>query len=376
MIRFMKKTFIRLKLCFCAVFLLPIATLFAQKTGVVKSNIYVRTGSTAAVKNDLRSNDWSFGGAYSLFRGSFTGENYEAVVQVKLKLKEADCVNELATVSSWEKAYVAFDLPAIPKLRIYGGHGFSLSQPGSFYSLPEEYAGGTRWGKDGIGFLWRHEFIQAGAAFSSGTSSYTIKDELQAGAGITFNFEKLNLPFESGFSLMIDKSKENEFSPSFFSRIRPNKNLTISAGCVFFAPAMTSNSSFKRVENYNLSALDECRMAILISRLKLNAVTIEEEAECALSEEDDYYSLYLACRLSVALGTIFTVRPAVMYYAAGNTKDSEKSRDAFVLYPRAQVSFKKGKHVFSFGFQIEHREYAHNSYGRIFKLPFYYKYTL
>ncbi len=384
----------------------------------VKSDFYVRTGSSGIVQDNISEDDWSFGGLYSTWNGSVTlPELYNAkvVAKVKLKLSSSDTFDDMATSASWEKAWISFSLPVFQPIQLYGGKGFALVQPGSFFSLLEEYSDGSRWGKDGFGLTVGNDFFTYGLSFTiNSTSSADLKDNLQLGSGLTLDFEKYQIPVKAGLSLIYDNGKnydsrseqtlstktytaedgsqvriyetttvydygnlftdERDYTPSIFIQANPMKGFTVSSGYSLNASALTTSSTFKRVANYKTPDLYHSHLLTLISKLKFQGLAFEEEAEWAKSFDGDYYSIYGGLRSKIHLGGIFYGYPAVQYYKIFNGSDSSVSRDSLVLYPR--LILEKGSHYFVIGTSFEHREVKENSYQWNFKLPLYYKLTL
>lgn len=375
-----------------ALFFLFVLGFFSLATAQ-KVSMYTRVGSTGIIKKTLNEGDATFGGMYALFYGSVTLANATVVVKTRIKLSETAAWNELKTSAVLEKAYMGFDMPFLPELRVYGGKGYALTLPGGFFTLPELYGAGVRWGKDGIALNYRKGGLSCGANFTSTTTATNLSEALQFGMGASFDFaaQGLSVPLAIGVSALYDNAlggssagEAKDWTCAFFAQFKPKSEkdtfvsgLSVGAGYCINGSTMTSNATYKYVENYDTfktKALSYTHIFTLISKAKIGSVSVEEEAEWGTAFDEPYYSVYGGLRLKIPVTEILRLWPTAQYYCIFNGDDSSKSRDSLVLCPR--VVAEKGHHLFSMGAVFEHRETGADTYCWNLKIPFYYKYTL
>jgi hypothetical protein len=345
-------------------------------------SVYVRTGSTGILTEAPDDDEVSFGGAYALFNGTVTFPHFTVVAQTRFKLIAASSWDEAGTTSVWEKAYVAFDLPALPSLRIYGGKSYPLALDGCFFPLLEEYSAGARWGKDGLGFEISRNGISYGASLTSSTTSAAFSDRLQFGSGVQFDLTRYEVPLSIGFCGLYDSTGDGDNTASgirdctgaVFAQYRIFSGLTMSAGYIINGVPLVANSSYKRVANYSAAELKHAHLITFISSIKKDALVIEEESEAGCSFDGNYIPFYGAVRVKFPLAGIIQAYPAVQYFAAWNSADHEKGRDSIVLYPR--ITGTSGHHTLSAGVEFEYRETSDDVHRWGWDIPFYYKYTL
>lgn len=384
-----------------------------------KSEIYVRSGSAGIFKHNLTEKDISFGGVYSQFYGSISTNSFEVTAKAKMKLSSAESWDELQTSAEFSKGYAAFALPVFNSLWFYGGKGFVFVNPGAFFSIMEDYTDGSRYAKDGLGAIYKSDFISGGISFYTTTDKYTVKDKLQLGAGISFDFKKFDLPLQAGVNLIYNNGKNYEthtekklsskpveledgtkakiyesttvydygnlfsdirdYTSSINALYKPNKNITVSAGYAINATPMTTSVSFKRVENYKTPALNHSHILSLVSKWKIKSgdwlnLTIDEEMEGAKAFDEDIYSFYGALRFKQNIHGILNFYPSILYHTIFDRNNASYDRNSLTIYPR--FTLEKGKHYFIIGTQFEHREVKENEYNWIWSIPFYYKFTL
>ncbi len=369
----------------------------------LKADIYFKIGSAGLVEDDVSAgNDASFGGMYIQPYASLVSDSFHVGAKAKLRLTSADCWDDLATYGAWEKAFVGVSLPVFKPLWAYGGHGYTFVLPGSFFTILDDYAAGTRYGKDGVGLQYKGGFVTAGVNFtspyaSSSSGAADLEDKLQIGSGISLNFKEFDIPLQLGASVIYDNSKnsetladksvdygkllrdERDYTASFFAQFKPSAAVSLSGGYTINGVAMTTSSSFKHVSNYNTADLKNSHILTLITRWRIRNggwlnLSIEQEAEGAKSFDNGYYSAYGALRLKQRISGPLSLYPQVMYYSIFNREDASKDRNSLVVYPR--FTLEKGRHYFVAGFELEHREMEENLYHWIWSVPFYYKFTL
>ena len=391
----------------------------------LKADIYFKIGSAGLVEDDVSAgNDASFGGMYIQPYANIVSDSFHVGAKAKIRLTSAECWDELATYGAWEKAFVGVSLPVFKPLWGYGGHGYTFVLPGSFFTILDDYAAGTRYGKDGVGLQYKGGFVTAGVNFnspyaSSSSGAADLEDKLQIGSGISFNFKEFGIPLQLGASVIYDNAKnyekttektlsskkyetedgskvkiyestdvydygklfqdERDYTASFFAQFKPSAAVSLSGGYTINGVAMTTSSSFKHVSNYNTADLKNSHILTLITRWRIKNgdwlnLSIEQEAEGAKSFDNDYYSAYGALRLKQRISGPLSLYPQVMYYSIFNREDASKDRNSLVVYPR--FSLEKGRHYFVVGFELEHREMEENLYHWIWSVPFYYKFTL
>lgn len=371
------------------------APLFAQaaheKTAASapKISAYVRAGSsTGLFAHDVSENDACFSGANVVFNASATASDYVFACQAKVKLSSCDTYKEAYTSSSWEKAYLGINLPCYSALRLWGGHALPLYLQGSYLTQLDVVSSGARWLKDGIGLQYRSDLVSLGVGITSDTTTrqYLYKG-FKAASGLQLNFARYDIPLQIGATLLFDNYdaaaedfavEARDWTSAAFAQYKPAKWATLTAGyCINGAP-VTTNTTFLFVEYYSKSAnseqLQHSHVVTLNSTWKLPLVTIEEEAEGAKSFDENFYSLYSTLRLKIPVGSYVTWLPAVQYFAVCKRDNADCNRESLVLYPRVQ--FESGRHLFSLGAKIEHRELESDSYHWIIKIPASYKYTL
>ena len=392
---------------FCAIFLCG-AQSFSQKT-----EIYVRTGSTGFIERNVSTADSKFGGAYALFGASTSADFFRFAVKAKMKLGETNDIQSLSNSASWEKAWGAISLPIFPKMWIYGGHGFVLALPGSFYTITDsDYADGARWGKDGLALRFEGDFIQAGASFSFGTSS-VLKEKLSLGAGINADFSIFGVPLLAGIGATYNNAKnfdtpketnlvektaeddskvkiketttvydygslfcdERDYTMSIFAQIKPSPAFSASAGYALNAVSMVNNSTYKRVEEIGneTSALNHSHIGSLNAKAKISSTTLEANSEFARAFDGDLWSIFVAVRAKKQIAQtsnwkFFAYPDARIFKIGGEGKMS------MVLRPCATIE-KRG-HYFKFGAEIERREMKGNEVNWIWSIPAYYKFSL
>lgn len=348
-----------------------------------KASVYVRAGSTGIAKHEPGGiNDVLFGGAYLLFNGTVTAEHYIVCAQTRFKLTEASSWSQAGTKSVWEKAYVAFDIPVCQQIRIYGGKSMPLYLTGAFMPQLENYVSGARWGKDGIAFTVTKDMFSFGAGLTSSTTQINFKDGVQSAAALQTNWNKKDILISAGITLDYnsagdgdaDSNGVKDWTSAFVLQYEVTPGLTMSAGYTFNGDAVTADSSYQYVANYNTVQLLHMHAASLVSTLKTDTILLEEETEYGVSFDDSYTSLYGALRIQFPITDIVSAKPAFQYFAVWNRNDSCASRDSIVLYPRLVLS--KGKNDVSLGAQFEYREIADDTRKWGWELPFYYKYTL
>ncbi|MCR5723483.1 MAG: hypothetical protein K6G80_00180 [Treponema sp.] len=359
-----------------------------------KISAYVRAGSsTGLLTHDITDNDASFTGSNITFNASATSAHIVAAAQAKVKLSSADTYRELYTASSWEKAYLGFDIPAYPPLRVWGGHGLPLALSGGFFTQLDVYAAGTRWLKDGVALQHRGGLFSVGAGITSNTTTGRLLYKgIAAGGAVQFDGTGAGLPVQAGVALTLDNYdaaahyftvEERDVTCAAFLQYKPSRAVTVSAGyCINGAP-VPLNTTYKFVEDYSKSAnqtdVAHSHIVTLNSSWKIGAFSIDQEAEGAKSFDERYYTGYGLLRAKLPplhLGTeaALSFAPSVQYFAVVKHGDSDAGRDSCTLYPRFYLE--KGRHQLSFGAKFEHREMQADSYHWIFKLPAYYKYTL
>ncbi|MBR4629232.1 MAG: hypothetical protein IKO57_02150 [Treponema sp.] len=368
----------------------------------MKAKIYWKIGSAGVVEDNVSvGNDVSFGGMYAQIYADVSSDAFHVGAKAKMRVKSAECFDDLAVYSAWEKAFLGISLPVFRPIWVYGGHGYVFVIPGSFFTILDDYADGPRYGKDGLGFQFRSGFATFGASFNipyaaSSSSAANLHDKLQIGTGASFNFASFGVPLQLGSSLIYNNAKntetinkttdyghllrdERDYTASFFVQYKLGALATLSGGYTINGTALTTSSSFKHVENYNTSELSHSHILTFISRWKIKSgsflnLSVEEEAEGAKSFDGEYYSAYGALRFKQNIAGILNAYPQIMYYSIFNRDDASKDRNSLVIYPR--FTLEKGRHYFVAGFQLEHREVAEDSYNWIWSIPFYYKFTL
>ncbi len=370
----------------------------------IKADIYWKVGSSGIVENNVtEGNDASFGGMYAQINGNVVTDFFHVGAKAKMRLSSAECWDDLATYSSWDKAFLGISLPIYRPLWIYGGHGFVFTTPGSFFTILDDYGSGSRWGKDGLGFQVRGGFVTFGSSLtvpysSSSSSAPKLKEKLQIGSGVNFDFNEFGLPLNAGISLIYNNAKnydydsatktydygrlfrdERDYTAAFFAQFKPSRTFSIGGGYTINGNPVNTSSSFKHVANYNTADLAYSHVLTLISRVKIQSgewlnLSVEAEGEGAKSFDNDYYSAYGALRFKQNIAGILNAYPQIMYYSIFNRENASYDRDSLVIYPR--LSLEKGRHYFVAGFQAEHREVSENSYDWIWSIPFYYKFKL
>lgn len=377
-----------------ALFLFPAA---AERGG--RTEFYVRTGSSGWFCRDVSKADSSFGGAYSLFAGSVSSESFRLAAKAKMKLGSAQSAEELSSSASWEKAWAAFSVPALPELWVYGGHGFVLSVPGCFYSITDsDYADGARWGKDGLGVRWEGGAVQAGLAWSMGTSSAELRDKLSLGAGVNADLSALDVPLSLGLSLTYDNARNSvsrttvtdygrlfrdsrDYALSVFAQAKPVPDATVSAGYTLNAAPMVTSAIFKHVEfpKENKSAfspLDHSHVGVLVARVRALGATFDANVEAARAFDGGLWSLYAAVRAKrqvfEAGGWKFSAFPDARLFAIGGAGGD--GRRSLVLRPC--VTAEAGRHYIKFGAEIERREVSDGVFHWLVSIPAYYKFSL
>ncbi|MBR1615776.1 MAG: hypothetical protein IJ673_09905, partial [Treponema sp.] len=316
----------------------------------LKADIYFKIGSAGLVEDDVSAgNDASFGGMYIQPYANIVSDSFHVGAKAKLRLSgtktkirraSVDCWDDLATYGAWEKAFLGISMPFFKPLWGYGGHGYTFVLPGSFFTILDDYAAGTRYGKDGVGLQYKGGFVTAGVNFnspyaSSSSGAADLEDKLQIGSGISFNFKEFDIPLQLGASVIYDNAKnsetladksvdygnlfqdERDYTASFFVQFKPGAAVSLSGGYTINGVAMTTSSSFKHVSNYSTSDLKNSHIITLITRWRIRNgewlnLSIEQEAEGAKSFDNGYYSAYGALRLKQRISGPLSLYPQVM----------------------------------------------------------------
>ena len=338
------------------------------------------------VRYDASESDAGFAGANATFNAVATYPNAVVAAQAKIKLASADTADEAGVAASWEKAYVGFDLPVCPQVRLWGGHGLPLYLAGAYITQLDLITAGARWCKDGIAAQWKSGVVSCGAGVAAATTTHRFSDGVQAGSGVQLDFSPHNLPLQLGATLLFDNYEAGsgehgvhirDWTSAVFAQYKPSRAFSAAAGYTINGAPVTTNATFGFVEYYNKSAnnadLAHSHIATLNATARLGAVAIAGEAEGASSFDAGYRSLYAALRLTVPASFVAKFQPAVQYFGVYGD-ERQKDRDCLVLYPR--VVLENRHHQLMLGAKVEHREVSADRYHWIVKVPAYYRYTL
>ena len=101
----------------------------------MKAKIYWKIGSAGVVEDNVSvGNDVSFGGMYAQIYADVSSDAFHVGAKAKMRVKSAECFDDLAVYSAWEKAFLGISLPVFRPVWVYGGHGYVFVIPGSFKS--------------------------------------------------------------------------------------------------------------------------------------------------------------------------------------------------------------------------------------------------
>lgn len=388
--------FLPMKIFFISIFILLLIS-FSAFSSSVSAVSKVTVGG-----NFYEQSDWDdaegFNNAYVTGETSIKADNVTAQVKVTARVFDGDNGDEYASSMEVKKASLRIALPFYSNLSFIGGKLYSLSLPGSYFSLAEIYSASGRWGANGLGVEYTGDFIKsAGFNFinsyvTSASESKASKwsDGVSVNSGIVFDFNKYSMPLTLGTTLLYDSvgdekhsvNSTDDYSGSVFLQYK-NSSFSISSGYSYNSvPSFAQSALANKLACYKSSssssrvkALDTANIFSLTFSGKTEWISCVFEGEIGKSVHGSYVPLYSALQLQFPLTEHFALKPSVSYFAAWDYKDRTDSYyDNLVLYPR--LWFTAGKHTISAGCKISHYSMEVREYGWGFSVPVYWSYKL
>ncbi|MBR6914118.1 MAG: hypothetical protein IKN34_10030, partial [Treponema sp.] len=87
----------------------------------MKAKIYWKIGSAGVVEDNVSvGNDVSFGGMYAQIYADVSSDAFHVGAKAKMRVKSAECFDDLAVYSAWEKAFLGISLPVFRPIWVYG----------------------------------------------------------------------------------------------------------------------------------------------------------------------------------------------------------------------------------------------------------------
>lgn len=306
------------------------------------------------------------GKLYWRFSSAYTGDDESQKVEVKK-----------ANIKIRPFGTVVFEA-AIGKL-------YSYALPGSFFQLSEIYTGASRWGKTGVGVQFNYAGFSGGLAIPMTESYVAFKESRGLHGGLSYDLSSLvpTVPVKIGSSVCYDfiaatkkKPEEKKWSTTVSILWAPKFDGLLKAVSVYAsysdnAEPYVANSTFKKVSNYN--KVGNADFASWNVKATVGKVQLTLEGEAGRALESDYIPLYIGVQTFIPIMDNLAFRPRFFYYAAINTEDKDKSRDAYEIYPR--LLFTMNKHSVSAGADFNYIEIDTDKYEWEWSIPLYYEYS-
>ena len=334
-------------------------------------------GSTA--KDDAKK---QFGGAYAYAESVFSDDAVTVGGKIYYRLSSAANTDEEKQRMDIKKAYIK-----VRPLRNYIfecaiGKLYNYYLPGAYFSITEIYTGASRWGKSGAGMRFSYGGFTAGAALPLSETNEAFKDGWGLNGGLSYDFSELNtaLPLTAGLSVCFDAAKDgsvNSHSSDDFSGTASLyyngafsgmlTRLGVFASWSWNASPYVTNSSFKPVASYKTADLQKAYFGSLGLRAKIGGVELTSETEAGHSNKGSLVPFFTVFQLVVPVTNLLRLKPRAGYFAAWDTKHDTKSRDAYEIYPRVQLT--AGRTFFTAGWQLHYRETAADEYTWLWAVP-------
>lgn len=297
-------------------------------------------------------------------------------------------------------------------LEVSGGKLYSYYLPGNFFHISETYTGASRWGESGVGVKSEFKGFTFGLALPVGETSSKIetyakyKEFFALNGAVGYDFSKLNdsIPVKlNGMAglrrtrtewvvdkkTIVDIGYRNIFAasvnatPKFDGFIR---RMNVTATYSYNAKPFVANTGFKPIINYNDDDLKWCHLASLnyVSYFGPVHFTFEGEVGRSIKKGYEYkyreftegnkIPVYAATQLLVPFTEIIAIKPRFMYYSAIDTKDSDKTRSTWELYPRLWLTYNQW--TLSAGADFVKKQMKKDEWKWEWSIPFYVEYKI